>query len=298
VQEDTGKRRGIRVCRAIASTFYGKPLTLDHTVDHKDRNPTNDTVENIRWLDQSGQKYNRVMPEDRKDACIITKDGLEKTFKEWIEYLKDQKNSFGREYTVPMLIRYAQNKQHGFSYKKYPDLPGETWKKIEDSDTTVGRWEISDMNRVKYISKYSENVLSGERLGISNTGYPIIVLGQCHILAFAAFFPEEYAAKKPGEMILHKNDDKLDFRPHMLRIGTQSENMIDAHNNGCHDGTKSARLKCVSYVNGEFEKEHKSKSDAVRYLKSIGFSRADERNISKMLDGERQSAYKRTWKLT
>jgi len=297
VQEDTGKRRGIRVARAIASTFYGKPSTLGHTADHKDRNPTNDTLENIRWLDQPGQKYNRDMPEDRKDACIIVKDGLEKTFKEWLEYLKDQKNHFGREYTKSVLIRYAQNKQHGFAYKEYPDLPGETWKKIDGSDTTVGRWEISDMNRVKYISKYSENVLSGERLGISNTGYPRIVLGLCHILAFMAFFPEEYAAKKPEEIILHKNDDKLDFRPHMLRIGTKSENMTDAHDNGCHDGTKSARVKCVSYVNGEFEKEHESKSDAVRYLKSIGFSRADERNINKMLDGERQSAYKRTWKL-
>jgi len=297
VTYDTGKRRGIQVGRAIASTFYGKPPTLDHTADHKDRNPTNDTLDNIRWLDQPGQKNNRDMPENRKDACIIVNDGLEKTFKEWVEYLKDQKNPFGREYTKPVLVRYAQNKQHGFAYKKYPDLPGETWKKIDGSNTTVGRWEISDMNRVKYISKYAENVLSGERLGISNTGYPIIVLGQCHILAFMSFFPEEYAAKKSEEIILHKNDDKLDFRPHMLRIGTKSENNTDAHDNGCHDGTKSARVKCASYVNGEFEKEHDSKSDAVRYLKSIGFSRADERNINKMLSGERQTAYKRTWKL-
>jgi len=132
---------------------------------------------------------------------------------------------------------------------------------------------------------------------IKHRHYPRIVLGQCHVLAFAAFFPEEYAAKKPEEIILHQNDDKLDFRPHMLRIGTKSENMIDAHDNGCHDGTKTARVKCASYVNGEFEKEHDSKSDAVRYLKSIGFSRADERNINKMLSDERQTAYKRTWKL-
>jgi hypothetical protein len=302
VTEDTGKQRSIFIGRAIASTFYGKPPTLDHTADHKDRNPINDTLENIRWLDQSGQKYNRDMPETNKSACIILKDGIEKTRKEWADYLnsRGEKNPYGRDYTMIMINHYAERKQHGFAYKEYPNLPGEIWKEIMESRNIKGRWEISNMNRVKYISKCAQNVLSGDRLRLDNE-YPTIVINKknwgCHILAFMMFFPEEYAAKKPEEIILHKNDDKLDFRPHMLRIGTHSENGIDAHDNGCHDGTKTTRMKCASYVNGEFEKEHESQTDAAKYLKTIGYDRASDRGIGRALRSVQKTAYERTWKL-
>ena len=80
-----------------------------------------------------------------------------------------------------------------------------------------------------------------------NNGYPSVFINGknwlCHILAFKTFFPNEWDAKNPDEMILHEDDDKMDFRPHKLRIGTRSENATDAHDNGCHDGTKTSRIK-------------------------------------------------------
>jgi hypothetical protein len=207
----------------------------------------------------------------------------------------------GREYTSVMISHYAQRKQHGFSYKEYPDLPGEIWKEIIDSKNKKGRWEVSDMNRFKYITNHAENVLSGNRLGLRN-GYPTVVINEkkwhCHILSFMTFFPEEYANKKPNEIVLHEDDDSLDFRPHKLRLGTQSENMIDAHNNGKHDGTKTARMKCVSYIDGVYEITHDSQDDAVKYLRHIGYDKASKGRISDMLNPEttRKSAYDRTWK--
>ena len=296
VYDDNGKRRMIYIGRAIASTFIGPPPTPEHTADHEDTNCGNDTADNIRWLDRPGQNDNRTMPDTLKSAFIIVKDEIEKTNQEWVEHLKDRKNTFGREYTEAMIKRYAQNEQFGFAYKKYPDLPGEVWKEITGSKTKLGRWEISNMNRVKNITKYAENVLSGERLGLLG-GYPRIVLGLCHILAFAAFYPDEYAAKKPEEIIKHIGDNKLDFRPHMLQIGTNSENCSEAHDNGCHNGTKSERVKCASYINGVLEKEHDGKSGAMRYLKSIGYDKASDRNIEKALSGDRKTAYGRAWKL-
>ena len=201
-----------------------------------------------------------------------------------------------------MINKYAQQKQHGFSYKEYPVLPCELWKGVEESENDKGgRWEISNLSRVKYITKYAENVLSGERLRLSN-GYPTIMInGQnllCHILAFKAFFPEEYMEKKSDEMILHKCDDRLDFRPQNLRIGTRSENTTDAYDNGKYDGTKRVRVICASYINGVLEKEHDSQSHAVRYLKSIGYDKASVGSIGKSLRGKYTSAYGRTWKLS
>lgn len=305
VTDDNGKQRIIYVARAIASTIYGPPPSLAHTADHKDKNRGNDTDGNIRWLCKPGQAQNRDMPETNKSAFIIIKDGIEKTVKEWVEHLKGEKNPFGREYTNVVISMYAIRNQHGFSYKKYDDLPDEIWKEIVGSKTTQGRWEISDMNRVKYITKHAENVLSGERLML-NGGYPVIGINGkqwlCHILAFKTFFPDEYATKKPDEMVLHEDDDKIDFRPHKLRLGTQSKNITESHDNGCRDGTKTARMKCVSYIDGIYEIMHNSQGDGAKYLKSIGYDKANHNNIGKALKAFRNGKviirYDRTWKLS
>ena len=209
--------------------------------------------------------------------------------------MKGEKNNLGREYTEKMIAKYAQQKQRGFSYKEYPDLQGEVWKDIIDSKNWKGYWRISNMNRVKYITSHAENVLSGDRIGLKS-GYPTIAPGQCHILAFAAFFPEEYIAKNRCEIVLHNDDDKMDFRPHKLRLGTRGENTKDAYNNGCYDGTKRERMKCVSYLNDVFEKEHDSQHDAMRYLKIVGYYKATVGKISQVISGDRKTAYGRTWK--
>ena len=304
LQDDCGKRYKISIARMLISTFVGPPLTRQHTVDHEDKNRENDMIVNLRWLCKKGQNSNRIMPETFKSSFIIIKDGDEKTAKEWVEYLKEQKNSFGRDYTEGMIRAYAQKKHHGFAYKVYPDLRGEVWKEVVNSNTNKGHWEISDMCRVKYITKYAENVISDERFGLDN-GYPTIIINKkhwkCHILAFMTFFPEEYATKKQNYEILHDDDDRLDFRPHKLRLGTRSENIIDAHNNGCYEGTKRERQKCASYINDILEKEYDSQETASKYLKSMGMTKANQGEISKALkafrNGKIIKRYGRVWKL-
>lgn len=299
VCEDIGKTRKILIGPAILSTFIGRPPTLSHTADHIDRDPNNDILENLCWMDRPGQNNNQSRSETQKTAFIIIKDGIEKTSKEWGVYLKDEKTPYGSIYTTGMVLYYAQTKQHGFSYKEYPDLKGEVWKDIKDSKNTRGYWKISNMNRVKYVTKYAENVLSGERLCLMN-GYPRFVLGNCHIISFATFFPEVWANKKPGEIVKHVGDNKLDFRPHMLRIGTHRENAKEAYDNGKHDGKTCARMKCASHINGMLEKEHISQSDAMRYLKTIGFGKACSKSISGALRASREGKivvrYGRTWR--
>jgi hypothetical protein len=299
---DNGKQRNIYVGRAIASSFLGPPPSPEYTADHIDRNPENDTNTNIRWATRSEQNVNQDRSETLKTVHIVIKDGVEKTLKEWVEHLKDEKNPFDRGYTNSMIKYYAQTKQFGFSYKEYPDLSNETWREIIDSKNNQGYWEISDMNRMKYVTKFADNILSGNRFRLNSSGYPIIKINgkqwSCHILSFMTFFPEEYANKNPDELVLHEDDDKMDFRPHKLRLGTQSENSIDAHNNGKYDGKKSMRMRCASYINGVFEKEHESQIDAAKYLKINGHSKADPSKIGLVLSGDRKTAYGRVWKLT
>lgn len=300
VRDASGKQRNIQVGRAIASTFLGPPTTKAHTADHKDKNRANDILENIRWLCKRGQRINQTHLDEYKTAFIVIRDGEEKPNKEWVEYLnsKGENNPYGREYTSVMIQKYAQKKQHGFAYMEYPDLPGEIWKYIEGSKNKRGMWQVSNMNRVKYVTKFAENVLEKDRLRL-NKAYPMIKINgkqrSLHVVVFMTFFPDEWANKQPGEIVLHNEDDKLDFRPEMLHLGPQSENMIDAHNNGCYDGTLITRQKCASYIDDVFEKEHESQLDAAKYLMSIGFDKAHSSSIHRALIGEQKTAYKRTW---
>ena len=58
-------------------------------------------------------------------------------------------------------------------------------------------------------------------------------------------------------------------------------------------------MKCISYIDGVLEKEFDSQNDAMRYLKSNGYDRANHSNICKALNPKYKSnfAYGRTWKL-
>lgn len=303
VQDASGKSRCIRVARALASTFLGPPPSPVYTADHNDQIRANDILENIRWATKSEQRNNQNRADTKKNAFIIVCDGEEKTFKEWSKYFnsKSEKNLYGREYTGTMIQNYAQRKQHGFAYKEYPDLEGEVWKDVEGSKNKQGcMWRISNMCRVKYVTNHAENVLEGDRLGLSK-GYPKIRFNgkdwSCHIVAFKTFYPDEYANKKPYEMVLHEEDDQMDFRPDMLRLGTQSQNITDAYNNGKYIGTLRERQRCVSYIKGVFEKEHESQHDAAKYLISKGYEKAHSGSIHRALSGKQKTSYGRTWAL-
>ena len=304
VTDNDGKRRGIFVCRAVASTFLGKPPTPGHTADHiESEQKKNDALTNIRWATPSQQRNNQIRPESHRSAFIIVKDGVEKTVKEWVNYMFDTKTPDERKFTESMINHYARNKQHGFTYKEYPDLPGEDWREIEGSKTKRGdHWEISNMNRVRWVTNHASNVLCGERLGRLK-GYPRVKINGkqwlCHILAFQTFHPKLWAAKKPEEMVRHEDDNKDDFRPHKLRLGTASDNVKDSHNNGKRDGTKTMRIKCASYVDGVLEKEHISQKDAAEYIKLKGCSVKSVKNIriaiGQALSGKLLTLYGRTW---
>jgi hypothetical protein len=302
VYDHVGKRCCIYVARAVVSTFHGKPPTEEHSTEHIDcTNKKNNIVCELTWIDPSGQLKNQIRPEDLLSAYIIVRDNMEMTNKEWATYMKNEKNHLGHKYTEGMIRQYAKKKQHGFSYKVYENLPDETWYHIVNSKSSKGHWEISDQNRIARVTKHARNVIDVARFGFMGK-YPKININEkqrkLHDVAFEAFYPTEYASKLPHEMILHKFDDKLDFRPHMLYIGSQSMNMKDAHDNGRFDGVKSARMSCVSYINGVLEKRHESQKDAVDYLRANGHQTASQSHISQALNSDDVlTKYDRTWKI-
>jgi hypothetical protein len=161
------------------------------------------------------------------------------------------------------------------------------------------------MCRIKCITKHTENVISGDRLGINPNGYPSARINGknilLHILAFKTFFPEEYEKKGDDMMVLHKKDIKTDFRPENLELGDRSKNGLQAHKNGRYDHTRSVGKRCVSIDTDGVEKEHINLSDAARYLNEIGYTSVIGRSISKAIEktetkGKAHVAYDHTWR--
>jgi hypothetical protein len=291
-----GIKRNILVGRALASTFLGNPPTLQHTADHKDKNSINDVLSNIRWLDKSGQRLNQTRSMQLTTAYVIVKDGVEHTANEWIDIFKKPN---GKQYTTQRIHQFAQQQINGFRYKVFPELRAEVWKAVPDSKNSQGEWFISNMNRMKYKTAHADNVLTVDQLN-KQGGYPSIKINgkqwQCHHLSMMTFRPREYAAKLPGDIILHKNDDPLDFNPFRLRWGTPSENGKDAHNNRKYDGTKSAQKPVASYIDGVFEREHESIEASAKYLKNNGYSKACRAGVQCALKNN-VTRYDRTWVL-
>jgi hypothetical protein len=292
-----GARRAIRVARALASTFLGSPPTNRHTVDHIDQIRKNDSIGNIRWLCTSGQVKNRDMPSNLKSVFVIVKDGVEHMAKEWVKIFT---NPGGMYYTEGTIRKFAQRQQHGFRYKTFPNIRAEVWKAVPSSNNKMGEWFISNKNRMKYKTAYAENVLTVGQLHKVG-GYPSVRINGkqclCHVLSMMTFRPREYVAKLPGDMLLHKHDDKLDFNPFRLRWGTPSENRTDAHDNGKYDGTTSARKPVASYINGVIEREYESLYVASKYLQDNGYPKAHYSSVSCALDTN-AVRYGRTWRST
>lgn len=278
-----GKGTPIYVARAILATLVGPPPTIHHTADHIDGKPENNSIENLHWASKSEQSVNRTMPKTFNSAYIIVKDGIERTTNEWAKI----------EAVEPCTIRrYAQDNKHGFSYKEYPNLPEEIWKTIEGSESSKGRWEVSNKLRAKYIMKHASIVYDDF---VSTSGYPSIkVNGQqkyIHRLVFEAFNPDVDKC----EVVRHLDDNPKNFAPENLVAGTHSDNREDAYNNGSYDGTKSARRAVTSYINGMKERDFKSLVEAVEHLKENGHPKASKGNVHfGMITGKIR--YGRTWK--
>jgi hypothetical protein len=195
---------------------------------------------------------------------------------------------------------YAQNANNiEWSYKTYGDLPNEIWKLVKDSKNSWRWWMASNLGRFAYHTKHTRKVYSPEELYMQG-GYPSIKINgtnrTVHSVVFETFRPDEYNALQPGEMILHENDDRMDCRIDKLRVGTQSQNGRDAHDNGKYDGTKTQRRSCVARK-GDETQPFESLTEAVEWLRTKEHKKASLGHISECLNGTgtRKTAYGYTW---
>ena len=67
-----GKEKRFLIHRLLAMLFIPN-LSLKKEVDHINRVPTDNRLENLRWMDRGGQQLNRVFKENNTGYSFITK---------------------------------------------------------------------------------------------------------------------------------------------------------------------------------------------------------------------------------
>ena len=171
-----GKRPMCSVHRMVATTFIPNPNEYK-TVDHIDRNPANNRLDNLCWAShemqcQNKKKKKEVQRRTVQQICTTTGDVLN-TFiscasaARWCE-----KENIATCKVQSMTTRISEacmngTERYGFkwSFPDVLDLPGEVWKRVSCIFKLQSRYEVSTKGRVR---TQTGQILKGQ---INSSGY-------------------------------------------------------------------------------------------------------------------------------
>lgn len=290
-----GRRHTRYVHRLVMLAFVGEPPE-GYSVDHIDRIPSNNFLENLRYATQSEQNANQTKPQDYKGRSVQKIGDCGATFssvKAAAMELKSEADPL-QEFS----LMYFVNGIHK-AVKSGRTWKGHTWQWIEDDQDSKWRRIPAHLIDGTKGSSASENgeikMMSGRvTKGCKRPdGYRYVCIAgrsfSVHRLVAGTFLPS--ATNENAILVNHLNGIKDDNRVNNLQFVTHSENTQHAVDTGLlrHVGRSVAKYTLA----GEYIAEFKSIADAAKTVSGGGGS---FKNVSSCCRGVRKSAYGFIWR--
>ncbi len=261
-RDDKGKSKNISAHVIVAMTFIGEPESDDLTVDHINRDPTDNRLVNLRWATQKQQVANSdKSSRGPKGQPVIQYTMDMEEIKRWPNIITASKElGINRSSISTVCSTHVVGAKRGKIYQaggyrwtyERQDLDEEVWKEYKPMSIRV-----SNMGRIKpphchiiYGSKTGEGYLSyGESKKL------------VHIIIAEAFLPNP--EKKPE--VNHKDKIRSNNKLENLEWATKSEQMIHSHQNNSNPNRYSTSRAVKQYdLERNFIGEYKSIKEASR----------------------------------
>jgi hypothetical protein len=230
-------KNGIRLTQSVHKLvtylFLGPRPTKEYTIDHIDRNPSNNYYKNLRWVTGTIQASNRSYKKSKAGRPVYQYDLMGNFIKRWDTAVQAsemlQMKNFGG--SISSVCRGKRSNAGGFIWK-YADeieaITGEIWKQIPYPE--YGGILISNFGRIKY--------LNGRiNYGRISEGYYITILKNIytgaskkhliHRLVMATFVEINDELQ-----VNHKDGDKSNNKLENLEYVNQSQNIQHANDMG------------------------------------------------------------------
>lgn len=264
LSHDNGVMQGYLIHRLVAATFINNSEKKP-TVDHVDRNPSNNNVLNLRWATSAEQNKNqrpRVVWNNK--ASVVQYDlNTGNTIKVW-EGVKDAARSFGISYTnISHVCIGRQKSSQGFGWRYLSNIiPDEIWQPIAGFSKIL----ISNMGRLKRIngkflagSKHSGYVVTKLRDDTKNN-VPLFI----HRIVCATF---NGPAPEGKNLVNHKDGNKSNNCFSNLEWCTASENVQHAHDNGLINMTNAHKKRMKAVIQYDAQMNELARFDSITEAK-------------------------------
>ncbi len=274
--------------RAVAETFIKNPENLKQ-VNHKDRNPGNNHLENLEWISARDNTLYYFKMGYKQHTRAVIQYGLEGNFIQRFESMKQACESLGKKDSSNIGKCANGRSPAAYGYKwKYEQ------EKLKDEPNNIpfkefGYYRIYNDGRIystrtKRFMKTRLGPNSYKELGLSmNSKY---IHYAVHRLVAKFFVPNEDPEKK---YVNHKDGNKQNNHYENLEWVTCSENIIHALETGLMKTRKPISQFSLS---GEFIRTYNSMGEASL---AMGGKR-DSGNVNKVCQGRQKTAYGFLWK--